>query len=611
MKFKKEYLGLDGFYWWFGVVENRQDPLQLGRCQVRIFATHTDDLSDIPSEDLPWAHPIHAVNNNMFSTPKEGEYVFGFFVDGKLSQYPVIVGVVPGIPSVSSDPNKGFADLRTVEEIDAAPKRPAAVEIASDGSGATITEYTAQEELEGLRYPSEFQLGSPTNSNLARNSDINTTVFGVKRNNLVSVTGAAETEWNEPETSYGAQYPYNKVMESESGHVMEFDDTPGAERVHIAHRSGSFSEWFPSGSKVEKIVKNNYRIVMSDDHLYVAGRVNITIDSDANIKVVGDVNLDALNDVNFNVAGNMNLNVGEVLSIKAGSIVMESLDGISGITTGDVSFDAVNINLNNGNASTTDLGDPLDRGTPNDPPAFFEQTPTIQIPQEVLDDINSQVDRYIENPDGFYNQDAADGDVKPNYAGTPETEGFGESLINSINSDIDDGSDLKAWLDEQLTKTEEEGYWLETGMGGGRSNPNITGIWKDIGFGTKAPWNTDQTAWCMGFINYGLKQNGYRFVQTARAFDIRDRAEDYNATRILNPKEAQPGDIAIWKYSHVSFVYENNNGALTFVGGNQTPRSEFAKNNNPSQGDVSKSWVNGYSDPGNGSLIGIYRPSKS
>ena len=250
MKFKKEYLGLDGFYWWFGVVENRLDPLQLGRCQVRIFATHTDDLSDIPSEDLPWAHPIHAVNNNMFSTPKEGEYVFGFFVDGRLSQYPVIVGVVPGIPSVLSDPNRGFADLRTPEEIQFSPKKPAAIDIADDGSGAVITEYTDEEELEALRYPSESELGSPTNSNLARNNDIDATVFGVKRNNLVSVIGAAESEWNEPETSYGAEYPYNKVMESESGHVMEFDDTPGAERVHIAHRSGSFSEWFPSGSKV-------------------------------------------------------------------------------------------------------------------------------------------------------------------------------------------------------------------------------------------------------------------------------------------------------------------------------------------------------------------------
>ena len=53
MKFRKEFIGLDGFYWWFGVVENRQDPLGLGRCQVRIFGAHTEVLSDIPSDDLP------------------------------------------------------------------------------------------------------------------------------------------------------------------------------------------------------------------------------------------------------------------------------------------------------------------------------------------------------------------------------------------------------------------------------------------------------------------------------------------------------------------------------------------------------------------------------
>ena len=32
----------DGFNWWIGVVENRQDPEKLGRCKVRIFGYHTD-----------------------------------------------------------------------------------------------------------------------------------------------------------------------------------------------------------------------------------------------------------------------------------------------------------------------------------------------------------------------------------------------------------------------------------------------------------------------------------------------------------------------------------------------------------------------------------------
>jgi hypothetical protein len=36
-----------------GVVENRIDPLQLGRCQVRIFGHHTENKQLLPTSDLP------------------------------------------------------------------------------------------------------------------------------------------------------------------------------------------------------------------------------------------------------------------------------------------------------------------------------------------------------------------------------------------------------------------------------------------------------------------------------------------------------------------------------------------------------------------------------
>ena len=39
--------------WWMGVVEDRQDPEQLGRCKVRIFGYHTEDINVLPTEDLP------------------------------------------------------------------------------------------------------------------------------------------------------------------------------------------------------------------------------------------------------------------------------------------------------------------------------------------------------------------------------------------------------------------------------------------------------------------------------------------------------------------------------------------------------------------------------
>ena len=96
-------MGKDGFYWWTGVIEARNDPLGLGRCQVRIFGWHSDNKNELPTKDLPWAHPIYPINApNTFSKPRLGDWVVGFFMDGEAAQFPVMMGVLPGI-----QPSKG------------------------------------------------------------------------------------------------------------------------------------------------------------------------------------------------------------------------------------------------------------------------------------------------------------------------------------------------------------------------------------------------------------------------------------------------------------------------------------------------------------------------
>ena len=61
-----DFMGRDGFIWWAGVVEDRKDPLKLGRCRVRCLGYHTDDRSQLPTEDLPWAHPLLPITHNLF-----------------------------------------------------------------------------------------------------------------------------------------------------------------------------------------------------------------------------------------------------------------------------------------------------------------------------------------------------------------------------------------------------------------------------------------------------------------------------------------------------------------------------------------------------------------
>ena len=96
-KMVNNFAGLNGFVWWCGVVENRIDPLGIGRCQVRIFGWHSDNPTLVPTTSLPWAHPMNAINVSKQFTPLEqGDWVVGFFLDGENGQMPVMMGMLPG-----------------------------------------------------------------------------------------------------------------------------------------------------------------------------------------------------------------------------------------------------------------------------------------------------------------------------------------------------------------------------------------------------------------------------------------------------------------------------------------------------------------------------------
>jgi len=114
-----EFMGKDGFVWWQGVVEDRYDPLYLGRCRIRILGWHTEDKTDMPTESLPWAYPIQPIISAAQTGvgisptgPVEGTWVVGFYRDGEQAQEPVFFGTLGGIPADPADSSKGFADPR-------------------------------------------------------------------------------------------------------------------------------------------------------------------------------------------------------------------------------------------------------------------------------------------------------------------------------------------------------------------------------------------------------------------------------------------------------------------------------------------------------------------
>ncbi len=308
--------------WWTGVVENRKDPKKVGRCQVRIVGDHSELKSVIPTQDLPWAHPIIPLNDNSSLQIKEGDYVVGFYFDGHESQVPIIMGILPGIPVERVAPTDGFSDPRTGAELATAPKPPSAL-IATVGP-VTVVEGTAQ------RYPTH--LNEPTFSRLARNEKISETIIASKKTSVAAaVPTAGPGTWSEPPTPYAAVYPYNRVMETESGHILEFDDTPGAERIHIYHRSGTSEETHPDGTKVIRINADAFEIVLSDKNVYVKGDLNITS--------VGNINLKAGMSVNIEAGLNIILNATGALQTQAGLLQ-------SHFSSGPMSLNGIPLNWN-------------------------------------------------------------------------------------------------------------------------------------------------------------------------------------------------------------------------------------------------------------------------
>ena len=271
------------FVWWQGVVEDRIDPLKLGRCRVRILGYHSDDKKKIPTEHLPWATPSQPITsaamNGIGTTPMgpvEGTWVFGFFRDGKNAQEPVMMGTFGGIPEDKPNSVVGFNDPND--------KYPQSSSLTNAPWGA------------GLNEPDTNRLAVADSSKEHPVIEIKKTA---RKDNGTSIPIANGGTWTEPEVPYAASYPSNHVRQSESGHIEEWDDTTNYERIHVYHRSGTFEEIHPDGTTVHKIVGDNYTIKAKSDNVHIVGNCNITIDANANLYVKG--NLEQQIDGNWNI----------------------------------------------------------------------------------------------------------------------------------------------------------------------------------------------------------------------------------------------------------------------------------------------------------------------
>lgn len=294
--------GLEGFVWFFGRVENRLDPLLLGRVQIRIFNFHTSDISILPTTSLPWAsigQPIYsAAQNGVGISPtgiQVGSIVYGWFLDGEEAQLPIIMGTIAGLHAaiVLGDGPQGFSPKAT--------------------------------------------------------SDINPLVQGI--DTFVNVPIGPE-----PQSAYSAIYPFNKVFTSEGGISVEYDDTPLNRRIRVIHPSGTYTEINETGRVVTKAVDNTFEIDLRNRNVYIQGQLTVqvlgdsifNVNGDASINVVKNATISVLQNAIASVGQNLTAEVQGVANITASKLNIEATSDITVVAGGTFSVHASTIDFISG-----------------------------------------------------------------------------------------------------------------------------------------------------------------------------------------------------------------------------------------------------------------------
>ena len=309
----RNFIGRNGFIWFVGVVEDRDDPVQLGRLRVRVFGHHTDDKSKIKTEDLPWAQVMNGVQSasvgGLGFSPTgivEGTWVIGFFMDGERAQEPVVMGTLPGIPSDFPDTSKGFNDPTGTypKNVDDSDVNTAAREDTCADHPARLLKNANRVNDDGteVQYPTARPPKIPS-------------VAEDRSQPYYKLYAWKERPAADDVDSW---YPYNHVRETESGHLEEFDDTPGNSRYHRFHPSGSYEEILNDGTRTVKIIGEDNEIVVQGKNMYIGGDWNVTVEGTKRELIKGNYHLEVEGEVSYDFKQSWQRKVAQNLETEIG-----------------------------------------------------------------------------------------------------------------------------------------------------------------------------------------------------------------------------------------------------------------------------------------------------
>ena len=244
------------FTWFVGRVEDVLDPKKAGRVRVRCEGYHADK-SKLPTEQLPWA----LISSGVMSASLDG------------------VGESPHGMLKGTQVWGFFLDGKSAQQ-------PCVI-------GTLMGESKSNDGVDV--------------SKIARgdNSQI--------KNDLKQSKGFAE-----PKSPYKPVYPDNKVIYTPSGHTIEIDDTKGAERIHVRHKSGSFTEFHTDGTVVHKAKKDKYTFIYANEFIHVDGNVNMVVNGNVSQIIGGNLKQQVGGNWQINVSGSWKCTVGGSANIQVG-----------------------------------------------------------------------------------------------------------------------------------------------------------------------------------------------------------------------------------------------------------------------------------------------------
>lgn len=324
-----------------GVVEDNKDPLKQSRVRVRIFGQctkdneftqKTDTFSTVKSSELPWLEVIGDTSFGLIggvglsSTLKQGTWVYlvGNHDDPNKM---LVIGVITGISKLRPKykDGEGFNDVDGIFPFD------------SRTDETDNNRLSTGENLDSEHYDVNTSVHNNKNTIHKKINDTLDSVTAVD-----GVSGASVSQTEPLSTNNLTEYPHCSVLETESGHVIEYDDTKNNERIRLYHTSGSYFEMKPDGSIVQKSVSGtNHFIAVGDIQEHVALGVKRYIEQNLEEIIQMSVKRNIKENLREHINGNLDLTVDGNLTWNIGGNVMINAANVA--TSGDVTANGVSL----------------------------------------------------------------------------------------------------------------------------------------------------------------------------------------------------------------------------------------------------------------------------